>query len=378
LIRVMPGDLPGYLERLDVEPQGVTIMAKKGELLLFAIKDMSVGAANILKQDALSLGADLAVPKGVVVCAKERVEGLLIGTRRQLERLARKELAQPFGLAKVGRELLDHLGQPPPPPPKIMGIINATTDSFYPQSRFLEEAAVEAMEQMVEDGADIIDLGGMSSRPGSKEIPEEEELARVRPIIDAIAKSDLGKRVELSIDTYRPKVAAYALERGFAILNDITALSNDETARIAAAHGAKVVLMHMQGRPETMQHNPTYRDVVDEVAQFFAQRIERAHAFGIQELILDPGIGFGKNLEDNLRLIRDLAHFRRFGYELLVGASRKSMIDRIHPAPVHKRLGGTLAIHLAAIERGASIIRCHDVFQHKQAILVHRAIRELI
>ncbi|MRJ03016.1 MAG: dihydropteroate synthase [Epsilonproteobacteria bacterium] len=377
VVKVGLEELQDHLKRLGVEKGGREILRKKGRLHLFSIRGMVPGAANILKQDALSVGGDLAVPRGTVTCSEKEVEALLIVTERELERLIEKERAQPFGLKGLAQELSRYLHMERFPV-KIMGIINATADSFYPGSRFMGERGVEAIERMVEEGADIIDIGGMSSRPGSREISEEEELERVRPIIDEVARLRLTERVIFSIDTYRPRVAAYALERGFQILNDITALSDRKTAEVAAYHGATVVLMHMQGRPETMQENPHYDHVVWEVSRFFQERIERAKGFGIERIILDPGIGFGKRLEDNLLLLRDLEEFRKFGYEVLVGASRKSMIDKIHRSRVEERLGGTLAIHLYAISRGASIIRCHDVYEHRQAIAVDRAIRGVL
>ena len=375
IVRTKTLDAARFMERLGVDHPGVAIMAKKSELLFFIVKDLHVGAANILKQDALSIGADFAVPSGVIVCAKERVDGLLMGTRKQMELLSRKEMAQPFGLKSLAKELKRYLKNDLSYSLKIMGIINANEDSFYPGSRFMGERAIEAIEKMIADGADIIDIGGMSTRPGSEEISEEEELERIKPIVDLVYEKKLHEKVVFSIDTYRPKVAAYALERGFSILNDITALENDECAKIAASYDATVVLMHKKGDPKTMQVNPYYEDAVAEVSAFFEERIERALGFGIERIVLDPGIGFGKRLEDNLALLRDLVEFKKFGYEILVGASRKSMIDKIHPSDVSERLGGTLAVHLHAVHNGASIIRCHDVFEHKQAFLVDSAIR---
>ncbi|MRI58161.1 MAG: dihydropteroate synthase [Epsilonproteobacteria bacterium] len=366
-------DIARIMRDLDVDRPGIEIMAQKGKIYYFFIKDLSTGAANILKQDALSIGADLAIPKGTVTCQHKRVDALLIGTKKHIQILAKKELAQPFGLKALAKELGRYLKESTPHATKIMGIINANDDSFYPKSRFLGHKALEAIERMIAEGADIIDIGGMSSRPGSEEIDEEEELARVAPLIDAICKKSWS--VEFSIDTYRPLVARYALERGFRILNDITALENDEVARIAAQFGATVVLMHKKGDPKTMQVDPYYEDVVLEVSQFFEERIERARSFGIEEIWLDPGIGFGKRLEDNIALIRDLQEFKKFGYDILVGASRKSMIDKIIPSRVEERLPGTLAIHLEAVGNGADIVRCHDVKEHKQALEVARALR---
>ncbi len=371
-------DVKRVMEHLDVDKPGIKIMQRKSEVWLFFIEDIHVGAANILKQDALSVGADFAVPKGVITCQQKRVDGLLMGTIKQLYQLVHKEKIQPYGLKALAQELGLHLRHKERFPLRIMGIINANDDSFYPQSRFKGEKAVAVIERMIQEGADIIDIGGMSTRPGSEEIDEDEELARVKEIINTIYSEKLYEKIHFSIDTYRPKVAAYALSHGFSILNDITGLENDEIARIAAVHGAKVVIMHKKGSPKTMQQNPWYEDVIEEVSQFFQERIEKAHKFGIKSVVLDPGIGFGKRVEDNLALIRDLAHFKRFGYEILVGASRKSMIDKISPSPVEKRLGGTLALHLKAIEHGASIIRCHDVAEHVQAVKIYEAMRMLV
>ncbi|BCD60140.1 MULTISPECIES: dihydropteroate synthase [unclassified Nitratiruptor] len=367
-------DAAKLMEKLGVDRPGITIMSKKCEVMLFLIKDLHVGAANILKQDALSIGADVALPNGTITCAFKSVDVLLMGTRKHIEILSRKELAQPYGLKYLAKELQRYLKKNRFET-KIMGIINANDDSFYPKSRFQGKKAIEAIEKMIADGADIIDIGGMSTRPGSEEISEEEELARVKPIIDILKEKSFD--VLFSIDTYRPKVAEYALQNGFHILNDITGLENDELAQIASAYGATVVIMHKKGRPKDMQNNPSYEDVVVEVSRFFEERIEKANRFGIKNIILDPGIGFGKRLQDNIELIRDLSEFTKFGYEILVGASRKSMIDAIVPSSVQNRLPGTLAIHLKALQNGASIIRCHDVKEHHQAITVYQALEHI-
>jgi len=369
------------MQRLEVDPVGIEIMRKKGELLFFYIKDLSVGGgANILKQDALSIGADVALPKGAVNCQRSKVDALLIGNRKQIEVLSKKELSQPFKLKELAQALQLYLKTLPSYHfPKIMGIINATQDSFYPNSRFMGQKALEAIELMIQQGATIIDIGGMSTlstRPGSEEISPQEELKNVVPIIDLIY-STYWEGVEFSIDTYRVEVAKYALSRGFTILNDITALENEQLAKVAKEFDAKVVLMHKKGTPKTMQEAPFYEDVVLEVSEFFKERIERAKSFGIEKLILDPGIGFGKRLEDNLLLIRDLAEFKKFGYEVLVGASRKSLIDKITPSKVEERLAGTLTLHLEAVKNGADIIRCHDVFEHAQAFKVQEALQKV-
>ena len=262
--------------------------------------------------------------------------------------------------------------------PFFMGILNITPDSFSDGGKFLElESAVRRAIELAEEGADIIDIGGVSSRPGSEYPGVKEELNRVTPIIEEIFKAKLYDKVTFSIDSYAPEVIKVALDNGFKIVNDITGLQNDEVAKIAGEYKAKVCIMHIKGTPKDMQNNPFYEDVILEVDSYFKERIKKAHSFGIEDIILDVGIGFGKRLEDNLKLLKHLSHFSRFGYELLIGASRKSMIDKIIPTPVEKRLPGTLAIHLMAINNGASIIRCHDVAEHKQAIVINEAIKEI-
>ncbi|WP_457595186.1 dihydropteroate synthase [Hydrogenimonas sp.] len=370
-----PADAVHFLKRLGCDRGGASIMAKKMGTMLFAVRGLSCAAANILKQDAISVGADLALPKGAVGCDRERYDAVLMGTRRQMEALIEKEKLQPLGLKGLAEALVRFM-RIPRKSVRIMGVINANDDSFYPASRFRESAAVSAIWKLVQEGADIIDIGAVSSRPGSEPVPPDEELLRLVPIVDAIKREGLFSRVKFSIDSYTPEVVAYALENGFSIVNDITGMRNEAIGVLAKEHGAQLVIMHMQGTPETMQENPTYEHVLLEVDRFFEERIDAALALGLdeRELILDVGIGFGKRLEHNLMLLKNLEHFTRFGCELMIGASRKSMIDRISPAPVEKRLPGTLAIHLEAIRRGASMIRCHDVAEHRQALLVYEAI----
>jgi len=365
------------LKILGSDKGGVSIMSKKMETHLFVIKDISAGAANILKQDALAIGAELAVPTGVVTCNQPYFDAILMGTKRHLEFLAKKEKAQPFGLKKLAKKLESFLKESRFKT-KIMGIVNANDDSFYPGSRYLERKAVEAIERMMEDGADIIDIGAVSSRPGSEPVAPDEELRRLKPIIDTIKREKLTYKAKFSIDSYTPEAVAYALESGFSIVNDITGMQEVKLGELAKSYGVTYIIMHMQGTPETMQKNPNYDHVILDIDAFFEERIERALeiGFNIEDLVLDVGIGFGKTLEHNLMLLKNLNHFRHFGCEVLIGASRKSMIDKIIPTPVEERLPGTLAIHLEAVRRGASIVRCHDVKEHKQAIKVYEAIEE--
>ncbi len=367
-------DKKAALKALGVESGGVDIMAKKMELLYFFIKELKTPAANILKQDALSIGAELAVPGGVILCEKPAYDCILMGTRKHMEILSKKELAQPFGLKTVARELKKFLSVKSYPV-QIMGVINANDDSFFSGSRFKAEDAIKKIKEMIENGAEIIDIGAVSSRPGADEVSAEEELARIKPICDIIKREKLHEKATFSVDSYTPVVVQYALDSGFSLINDITGASDDRIIELAVQYDARLCIMHMKGTPKTMQKDPNYDDVMVEVSDFFEERITKCEGLGLarEKIILDVGIGFGKTLEHNLTLIKHMAHFKVFGCEVLVGASRKGMIDKISTSLPEQRLPGTLAIHLKAVENGASIVRCHDVAEHQQALAVLRA-----
>lgn len=368
-------DMRRELKRIGVDGGGISILEDKGHMHVIRIRELHVGGANILKQDALSIGADLAVPRGTVTASTPHVDVVLIATERQLQQLVKKEKAQPFGLKQLSEELESFCHLKRDDSITIMGILNANEDSFYHASRFQGSKAIERIETMIEEGAGIIDLGGVSSRPGSIAVSAEEELSRVAPIIDALYEQKFYEKTRLSLDSYEPLVIHYALERGFHIINDITGLANDEVARLCGSYGATAIIMHMQGNPKSMQENPSYSSVISDVEDFFRERIEKGDAFGIKDMILDCGIGFGKRMEDNCTLITHQSHFLRLGKKLLVGASRKSMIDAISPSKSDERLAGSIAIHLKAIEEGATILRVHDVKEHMQAINVWKALR---
>jgi len=360
-----------FLKDLKVHGGGVAIMAKKMELLYFFIKDLRTPAANILKQDALSIGAELASPSGVITCEKESYDCLLIGTRKHMEVLSKKELAQPFGLKSVAKEL-QHFLKTKAYPTKVMGIINANDDSFFSGSRFQADDAISQIKELIKDGVNIIDIGAVSSRPNADAVSEKEELDRIKPICDVIKFEKLYNEVSFSIDSYTSSVIEYALKSGFNLVNDIRGASDEKVIELAVKYNTKLCIMHMQGTPQTMQQNPTYDDVMVEVSDFFDERIAKCEMLGLSrdDIILDVGIGFGKTLEHNLTLIRNMQHFKKFGCEVLIGASRKSMIDQIIPTPTKERLAGSLVIHIKAVENGASIVRCHDVKEHVQALAV--------
>ena len=261
-------------------------------------------------------------------------------------------------------------------PALVMAIINCNDDSFYPSSRALAEEAVEKALAAEDAGANIIDFGAESSRPGSDYIDKEEEIRRLIPVIEIFRKKS---SLPVSVDTRKAAVARSALDAGADIINDISALVNDEDmAILCAERNAAVVLMHMKGNPKIMQNSPEYTDVVSEVQDFLLSAAERAMAAGIQrdKIILDPGIGFGKRTCDNLSLIACLAEIRCKGYPILVGLSRKSFIADICNRPLSERLAGTMAANAAAIMAGADIIRVHDVREGVDLAKVLYAIRE--
>lgn len=370
-------DIKKYLRDINVDSGGIEILSSKANINYIYIRGLHVGAANILKQDALSIGADLAVPRGTVIAKEPYVDCILIASDKHIKLLSKKELSQPFGLREVANILRDILSTKKPKTTEIMGIINANSDSFFSSSRFMDRDALSAIEKMIEDGAAIIDIGGVSSAPHSTYVGADEEMLRVRPILDIIQEQKLYDKVKFSIDSFEPKVISYALESGFKIVNDITGLSNSEVCRLCASYGASAVIMHMQKEPKTMQDNPTYEHILSDIYSFFEDRIEFAQSYGVKDIILDVGIGFGKTLEHNLLLIKHQEHFLRLNKKLLVGASRKSIIDKISPSSVEDRLGGTLALHLEAIKNGASIVRVHDVAEHTQALRVYQALSHI-
>ncbi|WP_323587337.1 dihydropteroate synthase [Aliarcobacter butzleri] len=374
--KISLNDSKKFFENLGCDSGGISILSKKSKLHTLYIKDLHVGAANILKQDALSIGADLAVPNGVIIAKDKYVNALLIGTTKHFENLAKKELAQPFGLKELAKSLKDYVKEQNYPT-KIMGVLNANEDSFFKNSRFNNSEACLKIEKMIEDGANIIDIGAVSSRPGSLPVSENIELDRLKDIVQTIYQNKYYEKVDFSIDSFSPKVIEYVLNHGFKIVNDITGLQNDEVCKLVSKYNAQAVIMHMQNNQTNMQEAPFYEDVIVEIDDFFTKRLEKVKSFGVKDIVLDVGIGFGKTLEHNLLLLKNLEHFKHFGYELLIGASRKSMIDKITPTEVINRLPGTLAIHLESIRNGASIIRCHDVKEHFQAIKVFEAIENI-
>jgi dihydropteroate synthase len=256
----------------------------------------------------------------------------------------------------------------------VMGVVNVTPDSFSDGGLYLdpERATAHGLE-LVSAGADVLDVGGESTRPGAEEVSAEQELARVGPVVEGLRDSG----VPISIDTSKASVAAAAIDAGAAIVNDVTAFRGDEElAALCAEREVGVVLMHMLGTPRTMQVDPVYDDVVDDVKAFLAERIQLAVSEGVREELIsvDPGIGFGKTLDHNLQLLRRLGELRDLGRPIVVGTSRKSFIGKIDGSPVEERLGGTIASSVIAIAGGAEMLRVHDVAEVAEAVRVAEAI----
>ncbi len=254
-----------------------------------------------------------------------------------------------------------------------MGVVNVTPDSFSDGGRYLDPgAAVRHGEELVRDGAEILDVGGESTRPGAEPVEEAEELRRVEPVVRGLAAM-----ATISIDTSKAAVAEAAIDAGAEIVNDVTALQGDaEMANVCAERGPTVVLMHMPGNPRTMQDDPRYDDLVDDVKAFLVGRMEFAVGEGIAEerIWLDPGIGFGKTLEHNLELLRRLGELRELGRPLVIGTSRKSFIGKVDGSEVDHRIGGSVASSVLAAAEGADVLRVHDVAETSQAIKVAEAV----
>ncbi|MDP2044260.1 MAG: dihydropteroate synthase [Candidatus Omnitrophota bacterium] len=382
---------------IGVDAYGIKIMLPKAQSFLIRLNAISNIAANIIKQEMLSLGADVAISRGALTGKTKKTDCLIIGRLDQLKTLARKLELQPFGLRKVASELNENiknysrndfnlalgkyslrLGKKT----HIMAVINATADSFSGDglyrvkcSDYLKLALGKA-EKMIKEGADIIDIGGQSSRPGAKSVSTKEEILRTLPIVKFLAKKI---NVPISIDTTRSEVAKAALDAGAQMINDISGLKDKRLARVAAKSNAAVVLMHMLGEPANMQKIIAYQSLIDDIISYLKQAIERAEANGIkpEKIVIDPGIGFGKKPEHNFQIIRRLADFKVLGKPILLGPSRKSFIGKILKVNPRDRIFGTMATCVMAAERGAHILRVHDVKEVNQALSLAAAVNSV-
>lgn len=390
LIKVNKEMLGNALASINVHPESLPIFEHKAEIIPFKLLQVRTPAANILKQEMLAAGGDAAVPVGAVVNAERYVDVLLLGTKKHYKLLLKKlEQMTYFGLKQIGEEIADALAENKffttladgrvltYDKMSVMGILNITPDSFYAGSRVpMIDTVIERAGQMLADGADILDIGGESTRPGSDSVDGAEERRRVLPVIEALRKT--YPNAVLSVDTYRADTAEAALFAGADIINDISAMEADPAMlNVAVRTKAPIVLMHMRGTPKNMQQNCQYSNVVEEVATYLAKRAQllREQGVGADKIILDPGIGFAKDVEQNLLLMRDLHSLTSFGYPVLLAASRKSTIGAVlGGVPAEERLEGTIATSLQAVYAGAQMIRVHDVKENLRAVRMLEAI----
>jgi dihydropteroate synthase len=365
------------LQRIGVDGCGISEMVPKMRTLCIGLSRLECRQANVLKQEMLSLGGDAAVARGTVACSIVSTDCVLIGTAKQLGRLCRKLKNQPFSLPELAGELESLLARVNAVPsawqtsrrtfslhrPLIMGILNLTPDSFSDGGRcFDPDLAFEKALQMEAEGADIIDIGGESTRPGAAPVSSDEESGRIIPVIERLA----GRlKCAISVDTWKCGVAERALTAGAEIINDISGFNFDpQMAGLAAASGAGVVLMHTRGTPEHMQQDTVYDDLMAEIAAGLRASLAHALEAGVSGvcIALDPGIGFGKGAAGNLELLRRLAELSSFGLPILVGPSRKSFIGTVLGREnTDDRLFGTAATVALSVSQGASILRVHDV-----------------
>lgn len=373
---------------LGVSSQAIVHMAEKGQFFLVRAEGLSPVAANILKQDMLSRGGEAAVHAGVIVHRVEKSGVLLMGTLAQYRELVVKLKQQQFGLPRLAEEIQAVLNSQTTPGDRlvfyeggslelgkrtlVMGIVNVTPDSFSDGGNFFDaEKAIAHGLALEADGADILDIGGESTRPGAALVTAEEEMARVLPVIEGLKDKT---NLPLSIDTYKPDVARAALAAGAHILNDVWGMQWEgdpyhEMAAIAAEYGAPIIVMHNQ-------MGTTYKDLMGDMIDFFQRSIEIGLKMGMkqEQIILDPGIGFGKTPEQNLEVLARMKELTSLGCPLLLGTSRKSVISYCltgdNTAPIQERIFGTAATVALGIQNGADIIRVHDVKEMRQVVKV--------
>lgn len=380
--------------RLGASEASLRFFEARREILQIYVTDVPSPAASIIKQETLSRGGDAAVHANVINCGVERSDVIIFGTAKQLGHLAEKLDQMPWwnlrGLAADIRRLTaPHVGRTVKLPcgaelafgerTLLMGIINLTDDSFFSGSRCGGDAgkAVERAVKMAEDGADILDLGAESTRPGAPRVPEDQERARMSAAVAAIRRE--LPHMPLSIDTTRASVAEAALENGADIINDVSGLQFDSgIAAVAARYKAMLVLMHMRGAPSDMQTMCGYDNLLSELCSFLEDAADKAVSLGVarESIIIDPGIGFAKDYGQNLFLLRHCGSFKALGYPLLIGASRKGCVGAAtgREAP-EERLYGTLAVTALCCRQGADIIRVHDVRENKDVIKMTEAIQ---
>ncbi len=381
------------LKEIGVDKVALHLMEAKGICYGILIKNCKFYHANILKQEALSLGIDCAVEKDVITAKTKESNCLILGDVKRLYKLSEKLRNQNFEFLRnlaykmkkqldgvIKSEFIFKFGNEEMSLKDrflIMGILNVTPDSFSDGGEYFDiDKALKRVEEMVNNGADIIDIGGESTRPFSEPVGLDEELRRVIPVIEAIKRE--FKNVVLSIDTYKSKVAKEALDRGVEIVNDISGLGFDEKLiEVLASSDCGIVEMHIKGSPKNMQKDPYYDDVVSEINDKFSEILSKIKNAGIDEnrVVLDPGIGFGKRFEHNLEILNNIEAFKVWGRPILIGTSRKSFIGGVLNIKNPKdRLFGTIASNVLAFAKGAHVFRVHDVKVHKEALMLTESI----
>ncbi|MEE9116486.1 MAG: dihydropteroate synthase [Thermoplasmata archaeon] len=377
-------EIKGEMRKVGSTGAGVKIMSRKADQRLVKLENIGIKEANIIKQEMLSAGGDAATHKGTLDHSVGESDLILLGTIRQYEKLVSKLKIQPFACKDIAAEVeevlenYDKRGFVLKFPKKeialdrtlVMGILNVTPDSFSDGGKFFDaDAAIDHGVEMAEQGADIIDIGGESTRPFSDPVSPEEELKRVRPVVEGLLQK---VDVPISIDTRRPIVAKEIIELGAQTVNDVSGLRDPEMVSTVADLNVPVVVMHMLGTPKTMQEKPEYKDVMGEIIGFLRNQVDNAVKGGIQRenIIVDPGIGFGKTVEHNLEIIRRVGEMRSLGLPILVGVSRKSFIGKILDSEVADRLEGSLAALVSSVLNGANIVRVHDVGESVKAVKI--------
>lgn len=377
IARLIQSDPAAEMAALGADPAGIRLMAPKAIFRVIKLTAVRPVAANIIKQTMLSCGGDAATAYGSVNLSVKTTDLLIFGTLRQFKSLVAKLRAHQFGLPAIAAEIDQALTNYTTVPkaikigPKkitfgrrtfVMGILNVTPDSFSDGGQFKGRAsALGQAEKMIAEGADIIDVGGESTRPGASPVTAAEEIKRVIPIINSLAR---WRGCAVSIDTRKAAVARAALLAGADMINDISGLKHDrQMAGVAARAGVPLCLMHLRGTPRSMQRHPVYSDLMGEIISELADTIAIANNAGIllEKIILDPGLGFGKTAKHNLEIVARLRELKVLGRPILVGPSRKSVIGQVLGLPVEARLEGTAALVAAAILNGADLVRVHDV-----------------
>jgi len=364
-------------------------MAHKGESVNIKIKRLTPPQANILKQEALASGMDAAVGRGAVSCSVEYTDALLMGTRLQYLKLLEKLKLQPYSLAYIAKDIENFLkyeraenlvlsmGTLSLSEPILMSILNITPDSFSDGGEFLNvDAYKKRIDFTKNSGVNVIDIGGESTRPGSKPVSADDELDRISDAVDYALENELI----VSVDTYKHKVAEKMLEKGAHIINDISGFHFDpDMPKVCSDYNAAVCLMHTSDTPDKMQQKTDYNNILEDIKKNLFESVEKALKAGIkaESIIIDPGFGFGKKLDDNYLILKYLQEFREMGFFLLVGVSRKSMVNNVTNQSPDESVWGSKIIEAISIANGADIIRTHDVREGLQMLSLMKKYRKV-